>query len=282
MKNLFSTIFLFAVSIAGFSQNATSYADAVKSKKGTIICQYSETPGYITTNEKGAVSGLLPDIMNSYALHVKEKEGIDLKVSFVPVRKNSPITEIFSNVSNAGDGIFGLVFIFLTEERKKTLNVSSPIFESPTFLLTPQSAPEVTSDKEIAEKLKGYTAYVNKGNFYEDKFRELKGKHLPDMKLEYFQTYGVSNISETLNKEKSMQYVDISGYLHSIKNNLPFKNQKHLQFYTPMGIFFSKKNTWDDSFNKFLQSGYLQGVKFKKSIADNLGTPTLKFLKIGA
>jgi Ca2+-binding EF-hand superfamily protein len=53
-----------------------------------------------------------------------------------------------------------------------------------------------------------------------------------------------------------------------------------LQLSTPMGITLSKQSSWKDSFNKFLQSGFLKSNEFKKIVADNLGHPTLNLLKI--
>jgi hypothetical protein len=183
-------------------------------------------------------------------------------------------------VTASKDGVFGLVFIFITEERKKTMNMSSTIFESPSFLITPNSAPDVKSMDDVASKLKGFTAYVNQGNFFEDRFKELKAKSLPDLKIGYFKSYNVSNIAETMSKDKSMMYVDISGFLHASKNRLPFKSHKVLQLSTPMGIIFSKQSTWDDSFNKFLQSGFVKSNDFKKIVADNLGVHTFNLLKL--
>jgi ABC-type amino acid transport substrate-binding protein len=258
----------------------TTFAEATQMKKGKLVCRFSETPGYITAGDKGTAKGMLPEIMTSYAAYLKRNHNIDVSFVYEPFKKDTPITEIFENVNNSGDGVFGLVFVFITEERKKTLNFSSTIFESPSFLLTSSSAPELTSTKDVKEKLQGYTAYANQGNYFEDRFKELKVKNLPDLKIEYFKTYGVSNIGETIAKDKAMLYVDISGLLYAMDKKLPFKSHKVLQLSTPMGITLSKQNSWKDSFNKFLQSGFLKGNEFKKIVVDNLGHPTLNLLKI--
>jgi hypothetical protein len=258
----------------------TSFTEASQTKKGKLVCRYSETPGYITAADKGTAKGMLPEIMTFYAAYLKKNNNINVSLVYEPFKKDTPITEIFENVNNSSDGVFGLVFVFITEERKKTLNFSSTIFESPSFLLTSNRAPELASPNDVKEKLQGYTAYANQGNYFEDKLRELKSKTLPDLKVEYFKTYGVSNISETIAKDKAMLYVDISGLLYAMDKKLPFKSHKVLQFSTPMGITLSKQNTWKDSFNKFLQSGFLKSNEFKKIVADNLGYPTLNLLKI--
>ncbi len=93
---------------------------------------------------------------------------------------------------------------------------------------------------------------------------------LPDLKIEYFKSYNALNISETIAKDKSMLYVDISGFLYAMKQKTPFKNHKVLQLSTPMGILLSKQSSWEDSFNRFLQSGFVKSTEFKKIIADNL------------
>lgn len=260
--------------------SGTSFAEANQTKKANLVCVYSETPGYITSSDKDIPVGMLPEIMKSYAAYLKKNNGIDVTYSFQPFKKDTPINEIFDKVTTSKDGVFGLVFIFITEERKRTMNMSSSIFESPSFLLTSNTVPDIKSNSDVSSTLKGFTAYVNQGNFFEDRFKELKAKSLPDLKIAYFKSYNVSNISETLAKDKAMLYVDISGFLHASKNRLPFKSHKLLQLSTPMGIIFSKQSTWDDSFNKFLQSGFVKSTEFKKIVADNLGHHTFSLLKL--
>ncbi|HCW07173.1 MAG TPA: hypothetical protein DGG95_07400 [Cytophagales bacterium] len=258
----------------------TSFSEAVQTKKANLVCVFSETPGYIVSGDKGTPVGMLPEIMQAYAGYLKKNNGIDVTYTFQSFKKDIPIAEIFDKVTNSKDGVFGLVFIFITNERKKTMNMSSPIFESPSFLLTSNTVPDLKSMDDVSSKLKGFTAYVNQGNFFEDRFKELKARSLPDLNIDYFKSYNVSNISETINKNKAMLYVDISGFLYASKNRLPFKSHKILQLSTPMGIIFSKQSTWDDSFNKFLQSGFVKSTEFKKIVADNLGHSTFNLLKL--
>lgn len=279
----FALIISFALVVAKKSHGqyaGTSFAEASQTKKANLVCVFSETPGYITSIDKGSPVGMLPEIMKSYAAYLKKNNGIDVAYSFQPFKKDTPINEIFDRVTASKDGVFGLVFIFITEERKRVMNMSSTIFESPSFLLTPNTVPDLKTMDDVSSNLKGFTAYVNQGNFFEDRLKELKTKSLPDLKISYFKSYNVSNISETLGKEKSMLYVDISGFLHASKSRLPFKSHKILQLSTPMGIIFSKESTWDDTFNKFLQSGFVKSNEFKKIVADNLGHHTFNLLKL--
>ncbi len=278
-KNILIFTFCLAFGCLRAQYSGTSLSEAGRTKKATLICIYSETPGYITSGEKFPV-GVLPQLMSSFADYEKKIKGIDILFDYQPFKKDAPIAEIFEKVTSSKDGVFGLVFVFITPDRKKTLNLSASIFESPSFLLTSNKAPEINSLEDAAQKLKGYTAYVNKGNFFEDRLRELKAKTLPDLKIEYFQSYNVTNISETVAKDKAMLYVDISGLQYATKNRLPIKNHKVLNLSTPMGIFFSKQSSWDDEFNKFLHSGFLKSNEFKKIIADNLGYRTFNLLKL--
>jgi hypothetical protein len=286
MKSLKALLFVFifinvTAIIKSYSQfSGTSFAEASQTKKANLVCVYSETPGYITSSDKGSPVGMLPEIMKSYSASLKKNDGIEVTYSFQPFKKDTPINEIFDKVTASKDGVFGLVFIFITEERKRTMNMSSTIFESPSFLLTSNTVPDIASMNEVSTKLKGFTAYVNQGNFFEDRFKELKTKSLPDMKISYFSSYNANNISETIAKDKAMLYVDISGFLQASKSRLPFKSHKVLQLSTPMGIILSKKNTWNDSFNKFLQSGFTKSSEFRKIVADNLGLHVFNLLKI--
>ncbi|MEO7990070.1 MAG: ABC transporter substrate-binding protein [Chryseolinea sp.] len=259
---------------------STAYEQALKTKKAMLICMYSETPGYITSVEGKSPVGVLPEIMNAFVKHQKTTNNIDIALDYQPFKKNTSITEIFSAVTQSKDGVFGLVFIFMTEERKRTLHFSSPIFESPSFLLTKSNVPTINSKKEATEKWKDFTAYANQGNYYHDKFTELKATALPDLKIEFFKSYTPNNITETIVKDKAMVYVDISGLLYAMEKNVPFKNHKALQIATPSGIILSKNNSWQKPFNQFLESGFLKSPEFKKIIADNLGLPTLSFLKL--
>ena len=285
MKSLKTHLFLFISVITIIKSHAqftgTSFAEATQTKKANLVCVYSETPGYITSSaNKAKPVGMLPEIMTSYAAYLKKNNNIEVSYSYQAFKKDTPIADIFDKVNNSQDGVFGLVFIFITDERKKTLNMSSTIFESPSFLLTSNTVPDIATAEEVPAKLKGFTAYVNQGNFFEDRFKELKAKSLPDMKIAYFNSYNANNISETIAKDKAMLYVDISGFLQASKSRLPFKSHKVLQLSTPMGIIFSKKSTWDDSFNKFLQSGFVRSTEFRKIVADNLGLHVFNLLKI--
>ena len=280
LKKLIAVLLFLLIAPSMLAQQAgTSLSEAMQTKKAKLVCLYSITPGYIATADAGA-KGMLPEIMSSFASYVKKNQGIDITYDYRPFKKDMPIAEIFESINKSGDGVFGLVFVFITEERKKTLTFSDPIFQSPSFLLTSNSVADITSQNDVANRLKGFTAYVNQGNFFEDKLKELKAKSLPDLKISYFKTYGVANISETIAKDKAMMYVDISGLLYAMDNKLPFKNHKLLQFTTPMGVTLSPQNTWRDLFNKFLTSGYLKSTEFKKTVSSNLGYPTLNLLKI--
>jgi ABC-type amino acid transport substrate-binding protein len=277
---LFCLALQFVFAITSFAQfSGTSFSEAQQTKKASIVCLYSQTPGYIE-NANQKIQGLLPEIMNAFAAYIKKKHNINVSYKYESFKNNTPLQDIFHSINTSNDGVVGLIFIFITEERKKTLNFSSTIFESPSFLITSNNVPDITSEKEIGEKLKGFTAYVNKGNLYEDRFKDLKAKHLPDLKIDYLKTYGASNTTEVLNKDKSMQYVDISGLLYLMDNKSPMKNHKLLQFSIPMGITFSPKNSWTAEFNKFLTEGFLKSSEFKKMVADNLGLPTMRMLKI--
>jgi ABC-type amino acid transport substrate-binding protein len=273
-------LFLLIIVSATAQFSGTSFPEAQKTKKAKLVCLYSKTPGYISTDDQNKIKGLLPEIMNAFAGYLKKKHTIDANFQYEPFKNNTPLNDIFKTVNNANDGVIGLIFIFITEERKKTLNFSSSIFESPSYLITSNTVSDITSTKEIGEKLKGYTAYVNKGNLYEDRFNELKSKYIPDLKVDYLKTYGTSNITEILNKEKSVQYVDVSGLLYLVDNKIPMKNHKFLQLSIPMGIIFPQKNSWTAEFNIFLGSGFLKSSEFKKMVADNLGLPTMRMLKL--
>src|SRR5581483_5753087 len=179
MKSLKSFLFVFisvVTVINSFGQyTGTTFAEASQTKKANLVCVYSETPGYITSSEnKGKPVGVLPEIMSSYAAYLKSNNGIEVTYTFQAFKKDAPISEIFDKVNSSQDGVFGLVFIFITPERKKTLNMSSTIFESPSFLLTSNTVPDIATMDEATTKLKGFTAYVNQGNFFEDRFKELK------------------------------------------------------------------------------------------------------------
>src|SRR5512140_3822031 len=128
MKSLMSFLFLVFISVSTIIKSnaqftGTSFAEASKTKKATLVCVYSETPGYITSSSKGNPVGMLPEIMNSYAAHLKKNNDIDVTYSYQAFKKYTPIAEIFDKVNNSQDGVFGLVFIFITEERKKTMNM---------------------------------------------------------------------------------------------------------------------------------------------------------------
>jgi hypothetical protein len=276
--------FLVICCVASFLTHAqfsgTSFADAQKSKKAALVCLYSLTPGYIERGNDGVAKGLLPEIMKAFASYEKKKNSIEISYQYEPVKNNTPMNEIFKAVHTSDDGVIGLIFVFITEDRKKNYNFSSTIFESPSFLITPSNVADITSEEDARTKLKGFTAYVNKGNFYEDRFKDLKSKYVPDLKIEYLKTYSATNSVDVLGKEKSAQYVDISGLLYLLDNKIAMKNQKALQFSIPMGITFSAKSSWITEFNTFLADGFLKGSDFKKIVADNLGVATMRMLKL--
>jgi len=279
-NSLFLLVFVFVSFITNAQFAGTTYDQAMKTKKATLVCLYSETPGYITSVDGKAPVGVLPEIMNAFVKQQKATSGIDITLDYQSFKKDMPITEIFSTVTRSKDGVFGLVFIFMTEERKRTLNFSSPIFESPSFLLTKSNVPDLSSKKDASEKLKGFTAYANQGNYYHDRFTDMKATLLPDLKIDFFKTYSSTNITETVKKDNAMVYVDISGLLYTMDKKVPFKNHKELQIATPSGLILSENNSWKKPFNQFLQSGFLKSDEFKKIIADNLGYRTLNLLKL--
>jgi ABC-type amino acid transport substrate-binding protein len=272
------TVLFLGTSLSSFGQlSGDTFAQAKKTGKAKVTFTYVETPGF--AERKGNdLTGICPDIMNAFFAFVKEQYNIDMEATIVHKSKDYPFSDFLLDVSRGNGGVFGLGNITITAERKNFLTFSHPFIDNVTLIMTGNAAPTLNSLNELSTTFAGMYAVTIKNTTNEKQVEALKAKYYPGMKIEYVPNQRDA-LDRVLSDPKAFTNLDFTYYLTALKERKPIKrhpagDQSSEQF----GFIMPRGSDWAEPLDKFLKSGYVGGVEYRKVISTHLGANALKLL----
>ncbi len=279
MKKFLFLSMAFAVSaLPVFSQfTGDTYASAKSKGSATWVLTYAEAPGF-ASKKSGQMTGITVDLMKRFEDYVESKTSIDITIEFKANDANN-FTRFLQDVQRSKGGVFGLSNTTITNERKRSFSFSPAYITNIGMIITHNSVPTVNNAEEFAAKFKGLTAVTVKNSTNEQKILALKDKYLPDMQVQY-----VNSFSEALdivsNDPKKFTDLDFTYYLAAAQAKKPVKrhpggDQNTEQF----GIIMPKSNDWSPLLTEFMENEFLNTIEYKKVISDNLGSSAMKYLE---
>ena len=277
MKNLRIPLLLFLFTTTGYGQKyqGESWAAIKAAGAGTLTVVYYEQPGLIYS-EAGKIKGACVDILNDFVAYVQTRYGKKITLNYAG---KEPVFTQFLKVVQGTKDILGVTNVTVTDERKKILKFTPSFLSNPVVLLTHKNAPSIAGASDISEKLNGYSAEVIGGSTHLKHIEKIKKDYMPGLVI----TYG-SNGPDILKKistnPKLFTILDFTEYVDATRKNLPVKRQNvNFGEAEELAFVMSKQSDWDVLWNEFLTPDYRRSVKYRKMIADNLGTTFLSILK---
>ncbi len=278
MKQFIILCMIGLASVPAFSQfSGDTYASAKSKGSATWVLTYAEAPGF-ASNKSGKMTGITVDLMKRFEEYVEQKTNIDITIEYKANDANN-FTQFLKDVQNAKGGVFGLSNTTITQERKRYFNFSPAYITNIGMIITHNSVPTVGSADQFASKFSGMTAVTVKNSTNEKKILALKSNHLPDLKIEYVNSF--SEALDMVSKDpKKFTDLDFTYYLSAVQSKKPVKRHPAGDNNTEeFGIIMPRSNDWSGLLSEFMKNELLNTMEYKKIIADNLGSSAMKYLE---
>jgi ABC-type amino acid transport substrate-binding protein len=276
MKTLLLLVLSLSVQIC-MSQKfqGDTWAKVKSTGSGTLTVVYYEQPGLIYS-EGGKVKGACVDIVTEFVNYVQTKHGKKITVNYAG---NEPVFTQFLKVVEKTKDVLGVSNVTITEERKKLLKFTPPFLSNPIVLLTHKDAPVLGSVSEIGTKLNGYKAEVIGGSTHVKHMDKIKKDFMPGLSITYGSN-GSAILKKVANDPRLFTILDFTEYVDATRKNMPIKSQNvNFGEAEQLAFIMAKESDWDEPWKEFLTPDYRKSVKYRKIIADNLGSTFLTILK---
>jgi ABC-type amino acid transport substrate-binding protein len=252
-----------------------SWAKVKSAGAGTLTVVYYEQPGLIYS-EGGKIKGACVDLVNEFVNYVQTKHGKKITVTYAG--KEPVFSEFLSAVQSSND-VLGVANVIVTEERKKILKFAPPFLSNPVVMITHKDAPLLANINEISTKFNGYSAEVIKGSIHTKHIEKIKKDYMPALPIAYGSNGGdiLKRISTNPKLFTILEFVE---FVDAQRKNLPVKSQNvNFGEAEQLAFIMAKESDWDEPWKEFLTPDYRKSVKYRKIIADNLGSTFLSIIK---
>jgi ABC-type amino acid transport substrate-binding protein len=275
----YSTLLLLLCSVFSplFAQKYTGDSwSKVKSKgSGTLTIVYYDQAGLIQ-NVNGKMKGVCVDILSDFAEYVKTKHGASLTLNYAGEEQEF---SSFLKVAQTTPNILGVTNTSITEERKKIMKFSPPYMTTQLVLLTNQQAPALAKLEDLSKTFNGFTAEVITGSTHVKYVDKIKKQYYPGLNVVYAAS-SESVIKHLASNPKVFSILDFTEYVGVVRKKLPVKRHDiDLGNAEELGFIMAKQTDWDEVWNEFLTADYRKSVRYKKIIADNLGSTFLNLVR---
>jgi membrane-bound lytic murein transglycosylase MltF len=252
-----------------------SWAKVKTAGEGNLSVIYYEQPGLIQ-DVNGKPAGLIVDILQDFTEFVKTK--YNKKVNIVYAGKEPIFTEFLLAAQN-NNNILGVTNVTITEERKRILKFTPAFIANPVVMITHKDAPTLTDVTQIKKTFAGYSAEIIAGSTHVNHIIKLKKDYWPDLSIVYGRA-GHEIIKKITTNSKLFTILDFTEFVNANRKKMPVKRQ-NVEFGAPEELAFvmSKQSDWDELWKEFLTEDYRKSAKYRKNIADNLGSAFLSILK---
>jgi ABC-type amino acid transport substrate-binding protein len=271
---LFLIVFTFSEGVAQI--NGKSWNEIKSAGEGELTCVYYQTPGLVF-EENGKMQGVCIDIMTEFNDFVSEKYNVNLTFKF---EKRIPVFTDFINTVKNSKNIMGVCNTSITAERKQYLSFSPAYMNNPSVLLSNQEAGTLREFSNMAENFAGYKAVIIKGSTHEKYLNKIAGQFYPNLTIEYVDS-GTEVNSKLRSNTKYFTLIDFTEYFDAVrkKMNVTRHPVPLNELEDQLGFIFPKGSDWAKVWEEFLTPSFKESVKYKKIVADNLGTSFVNLIR---
>lgn len=244
---------------------------------------YAYTEKVSDVSEKGQVKGIEIEIIEEYVKWVKQKKGINLKISYWLY---TDFGKFYNSVKEARPNVLGLGSVTNNHEREKEVSFTPTYLHNSAVLITDGTVPTIkTKDaSEISKVLGNMSAIVVNKSSHVNYMNELKKSYLPNLKIGFTETQ--NNVLESIITDKKVfGFSDIVAYWSFLKSNPTrfLKIQKSItQPKENLGFIMPKTNLHGVYLNEFFESGFgFTATKTYHQILERyLGYEIIEFVEV--
>jgi len=264
--------------INAFSQKykGDNWASIKPGGTGTLTVIYIEQFGLIGKDKSGNMKGVCVDILSDFAKYVKDKHGKTIMIQYAG---EEPDFATFLNITQHTSGIIGVTNTTITEERKQIFKFSPPFMMNRLVMLSHNSAPSVSTLKELPVKLAGFSAQAIAGSLHVEYIQKIKAEYMPSLNIKYATT-GRGIIKNLTTDKKLFTIIDMTEFIEAVHNKLPVKNHPvNVGIVEELGFVMSKQSDWDVLFKEFITPEYRNSARYRQIITENLSSSFLTLVK---
>ena len=244
---------------------------------------YAYTEKVADMSEKGQVKGIEIEIIDEYVKWVKQKKGINLKISYWLY---TDFGKFYNSVKDARPSVLGLGSVTNNQEREKEVTFTPTYLHNSAVLITDGTVPMIKAKNamEISKVLGNMSAIVVNKSSHVDYMNELKKSYLPNLKVGFTETQ--NNVLESIVTDKKVfGFSDIVAYWSFLKSNPSrfLKIQKSItQPKENLGFIMPKTNLHGAYLNEFFESGFgFTATKTYHQILERyLGYEIIEFVEV--
>lgn len=269
---------LMFLSAFAFSQKyrGDSWTKVNSTGSGTLTVVHIEQYGLIYKDKAGQMKGVCVDILNDFSKYVKDKYG---KIITVKYAGEEPVFSDFLNTVQNTPNILGVTNTTITEERRKVFSFSPPFMLNRLVILTHNSAPSVSTLKDLPSKLQGFSAQVIGGSTHVDYIQKIKAEHMPSLKIAY-ETSGPAIIKNLTTDQKLFTVIDLTEFIDAVHKKLPIKRHPaDVGIVEELGFIMPKQSDWEAPFKEFLTADYRNSARYRQIISENISSTFLSLVR---
>ncbi|HEY9047329.1 MAG TPA: transporter substrate-binding domain-containing protein [Ohtaekwangia sp.] len=276
MVKFLTVVLSFMLSISFAQKYSGDSWSKVKMKgSGSLTIVYYDQAGLIQ-NVNGKMKGVCVDILSDFAEYVKTKHNVSLNINYAGEEHEF---SSFLKVVQQTPGILGVTNTSITDERKKIMKFTPPFMTTQLVLLTNQQSPTLSNLTDLSKTFQGFTAQVITGSTHVKYVDKIKKQYYPDLNVVYAPS-SESVIKNLTTNPKVFSILDFTEYVGVVRKKLPIKRHDvELGNAEELGFIMAKQTDWDQVWSEFLTADYRKSVRYKKIIADNLGSTFLNLVR---
>ncbi len=247
----------------------------VKASGGSLSVVYYEQAGLIQ-DVNGKPAGLCVDVLEDFVAFIQTKYGKKVTIQYLG---KEPVFANFLAAAQNNPNVLGVTNVTVTDDRKKILKFTPAFMSNPVVMVTHKDAPNLTDLSQIKKSFAGYSAEIIGGSTHMKHANKIKSDYWPELSI----TTGISGpeiFKKMATDPKLFTILDFTEFVDANRKKLPLKKQA-IEFGKPEELAFvmAKQSDWDTVWKEFLTDEYRKSAKYRKNIADNLGSAFLGVLK---
>jgi ABC-type amino acid transport substrate-binding protein len=244
---------------------------------------YAYTERTATLPDKGLPKGIEIEIIQEYVHWLKQKKGIQLKVSYTLF---TDFGAFYTSVKDAKPSVIGLGSVTRNAEREKEVSFSAAYMNNQAVLITHGSVLGIKEKNSewINKILGGMNGITLSKSSLEGYLNELKTNYLKDLKIVYASK--PSGLLDSISSNRKLfGYSDLVSYWTYLKSN-PSKSLKMQKTLTgqseELGFIFPKNNIHEAYMNEFFESGFgfTSTKAYRQILEAHLGYEIIDYVEV--
>ncbi|RYZ51698.1 MAG: transporter substrate-binding domain-containing protein, partial [Sphingobacteriales bacterium] len=249
---LFALLLVWGMPIAFAQQGMAtdSWAKVKQQGHGHISVLWCEIEPFIYRN-KGSITGVEYELMQGFPAFLKSAYQVDVQINW---QKMDRFEDIYPTIKGSKEqGLFGLSYFSITEERKREVRFSPPYMPDLNIIVTSNTLPVYQSADALLKDLAGMQGYTMANTtMKEDMLRlQLHAKRLPlhTMADDYEVMRSISQA------ERGIGYVPLSIYIVGLQKGIRIKRQKVLAVSREgFAAIYGKASDWEEPIHAYFES----------------------------